>query len=209
RRLVELHQHAGRRRVADGERVLLELANHGHDAAVLEPRLIVEVPAELLGQPRHGALRDLAGAEPIVVDALEAPIRGKRRDGVEVENALEQSTKLLLSGRGHQEIPERVEAAALVGGRDRVVLAEDLLEHFALAALGARDPLAHLPVELAEVLLDLAEVREQRAGRVRGLHEALANLRRLEKLEAPGPDALDLGVEQRPTALELRDPPLR
>src|SRR5690606_22205594 len=175
----------------------------------LEPRLIVEVAAQLLGQPRHGALRDLAGAEPIVVDALEAPIRGKRRDGVEVEDALEQSAELLLPGRGHQEIPERVEAAALVGGGDRVVLAEDLLEHFALAALGARDPLAHLPVELAEVLLDLAEVREQRAGRVRGLHEAVANLRRLEERKAAGPDAFDLGVEQRSAALELRDPRLR
>src|SRR5690606_23800729 len=126
---------------------------------------------------------DLAGAEPIVVNAFEAPIRGKRRHGVEVEDALEQRAKLLLPRRGHQEIPERVEASALVGGGDRVVLAEDLLEHLALAALGARDPLAHLPVELPEVLLDLAEVGEERPGRVRGLHEALANLRRLEKLE--------------------------
>src|SRR5690606_11347042 len=90
-----------------------------------------------------------------------------------------------------------------------VVIAEDLLEHLALAALGARDPLAHLPVELAKVVLDLAEVGEERPGRVRGLHEALANLRRLEKLEAARADALDLGVEQRPAALELRDPRLR
>src|SRR5690606_3830545 len=139
--------------------------------------------AQLLGQPRNGALRDLAGAEPIAVDALQAPIRGERRDGLEVEDALEQSAKLLLPRRGHQEIPERVGAAALIRRGERVVLAEDLLEHFALAARGARYPLAHLPVELAEVVLDLPEVREQRAGRVRGLHEALANLRRLEERE--------------------------
>src|SRR5690606_13220710 len=174
----------GRRRVADGERMLLELADHGHDAAVLEPRLIVEVAAQLLGQPGHRALRDLAGAEPIVVDALQARIRSERRHRLEVEDALEQRAELLLPRRGHQEIPERVEASALVGRGDRIMLAEDLLEHLALAALGARDPLAHLPVELAKVVLDLTEVGEERPGRVRGLHEALAYLRRLEKLEA-------------------------
>src|SRR5690606_6736033 len=209
RRLVELHEHARRRRVAYGERVLLELADDGHDAAILEPRLIVEVAPKLLGEARDGALRDLAGAQPIVVDALQTRVRCECRDGVEIEDMLEQRAELFLSRAGHQEIPEREEAAALVGRGDRVVLAEDLLENFPLTAFGARDALTHLPVELAEVVLDLAKVCEQRACRVRGLHETIAYLRRLEQRKIARANAFDLGVELRAAALELLDPRAR
>lgn len=80
-------------------------------------------------------------------------------------------------GRRHQEIPERAETAALVGARDRVAVAEDLVKHLGLAALGRRHPLADLAVELAEALLDLAKIREQRVRGVGHLQEPLAELR--------------------------------
>ncbi len=50
----------------------LHRPDHVHDAAVLQPGLIVQIPAELLRQPRHRALGHLARREPVVVNALAA-----------------------------------------------------------------------------------------------------------------------------------------
>jgi hypothetical protein len=80
--------------------------------------------------------------------------------------------------------------------------------NLAFAALGGHDALAHLTVEIAEVLLNLAEVGEQRSGGAFGLQEALAELRRVHERELAGADALDLGVDLCAAPLELGNAPL-
>ena len=79
--------------------------------------LIVQVAPQLLGQARHGALRHLAGLQPIVVDAHQAAVRRELVDCRQREDHLEQRGELLLPRGRHQEIPEGAEALALIANR--------------------------------------------------------------------------------------------
>src|SRR5579871_3068690 len=69
RRLVEIDQNAGWRPAAEVQSAVLDFANELHDPAVVEPCLVIEISTQLLGQPRHGALCDFAGLQPIIMHA--------------------------------------------------------------------------------------------------------------------------------------------
>ena len=112
-------------------------------------------------EPGHRALCHLSRAQPVVMDALQPRIGRELRHRLELKDVLEQRAQLLLPGRRHQEGPEGVKAPSLIRRGDRVVLAEHLFQHLPLAAFAEGDPFAHLTVEVAEVLLDLAEVGEK------------------------------------------------
>ncbi len=55
--------------VAQGQRLGLDAVQDVHDAAVLQPGLVVQKAPQLLRQLRHRALGVLAGLQPVVVDA--------------------------------------------------------------------------------------------------------------------------------------------
>mgnify|MGYP005811914963 CR=1 FL=1 len=59
---------------APRERLALDAAQQFEDATVFEKGAVVEEAPQLLRKPRDGALRVLAGLEPVVVDAARARI---------------------------------------------------------------------------------------------------------------------------------------
>ena len=61
-----------------------------HDALVFQIGLIVQVPAELLGELGHGPLGVLAGLQPVVVDPLQADVRIEGADGGKGEDLLQK-----------------------------------------------------------------------------------------------------------------------
>jgi hypothetical protein len=172
---------------------LLDAADHLHDQFVLQPHLVVEVAAQLLGQARHRSLRHLAGFQPVVVDAQHAFVRLELAHRRQAQTDCEQFGQLLLPRRRHQKVPEGAEASALVRIADGVALAEQLVQQRAPATRPGRDLFAHGPIEVAKALLKLAEVRQQRICRGRHLHEAIPHLRRIHDLEIAVAHALDFG----------------
>ena len=148
-----------------------------------------------LGQPRHRALRHLAGL------SQSWWRRRKRRSGVEALHGSRANTRarspdeLLLAPGRHQEVPERAEALALIAVGDGIAVAEYLVEQRALAALPGGDALAHGAVEVAEVLLHGAEVGEQGARGVADLQEALAHAAGVDERERPTPNARYFGID--------------
>ena len=203
----DLYRRAGRRRGAQGQRLALDAVQQVHDAAVLQPGLVVEEATQLLRELRHRALGVLARLQPVVMHAAGAGIGvelGHRGQG---EDLVEQVAELFLAPARQQEVPERAEAAALVGVGDGVALAHDLLEQRALAALPQRDALAHAAVELAEVVLDLAEVGEQLARALHELLEAVLDRGVVEQRDVAGEHARHLGVDLVALALQLGDAP--
>ena len=159
RRGVELHREIDLGLVTEAERAGLDAPQQVDHPPVLEPHLVVEEPSQLLGQLPHRRLGGLGGLQPVMVHVPQPGVAV----GVagELVDPVEQIRQLLLPRPRQQEVVERLERPALIGPGDRLPAAEDVVEQFSLAALPARDPLPQLPVELAEVLLDLAEVGEQ------------------------------------------------
>ena len=93
----------------------LDRAHQVQDPPVLQPHLVVEEAPQLLGDLPHGALGALGRLRPVVVDRAESPVRVDR---VEALHPAEQLGELVLARLGEQEVVERLEAAALVGGGD-------------------------------------------------------------------------------------------
>ena len=112
--------------MAHGDGVGLDASQDLHDPPVLQPRLIVEEPAELLREAGDGALGVLAGVEPVVVQPAGSGVGCEGDDRVEGEHPFEQGGELLLPAARHEVVPEGAEVAALVGVGDRVALAHDL-----------------------------------------------------------------------------------
>jgi hypothetical protein len=78
--------------------------------------------------------------------------------------AVQQLGQLGLALMRQQEVEKCLEAAALVGICDRISASKDLIEELTLRARPSGNSLPKPPVESAEVLLDLSEVRQQLAG---------------------------------------------
>ena len=141
--------------------MVFNAAQDVHDAPVLQPGLVVEKPAQLLGEPGHGALGVFTGLEPVVMYPPQARfgLHGLyRRQG---QHLRQQPAQLLLAGRRHEKIPEGAETPALVRIGDGVPLAHDLFQERSLGALPQGDAFAHPPVEGAEIVLHLAKIGEQ------------------------------------------------
>jgi hypothetical protein len=75
-----------------------------------------------------------------------------------------------------------------------------------LAAFPQRDLLAHLAVELAEVVLHLAEVGQQLARQLLELLEAVLDRRVVQQRHVAGQHAGDLGVERVALLAQVLDP---
>src|SRR5580700_181088 len=101
--------------VAQGERVLLDLAKKLHDAPILEPCLVVEIATKLARHARDRSLCDLAGFEPIVVDSQETTIGLELAHGGESKGSLEHLREFVLPLRRHEQVPERPEGCPLIG----------------------------------------------------------------------------------------------
>ena len=127
-------------------------------------------------------------------------------DGVEALDPREQVAELVLAVLGEQEVVERLEAAALVGGGDVGAVADEGGEQLALGALPGGDPLTGGPIECPEVLLDLAEVGQQLAGGAGEELVALAEPGTVEHPHLAGLDLGDLAVGLLATAAQLGEP---
>ena len=121
-------------------------------------------------------------------------------------NPVQQVAQLLLARLGQQEVVERLEGPALIRAGDRLPAAEHVVEQLALAAVPAGDLLPELPVQLAEVLLHLAEVSEQLPGGRGELLVAVAHRALVEQVNLARLDAGDLLVEGLPLAPQLGEP---
>ena len=169
--------------------------------------MVVEEPAELFGELAHRRLDALGGVQPVVVDVPQlAVVLG---DAGQCVHPVQQAGQLLLAGLGQQEAVERLERPALVRAGDGLPAAEYVVEELALAAVPAGDLLPQLPVQLPEVLLDLAEVGQQFPRGRRELLVAVAHPARVEHAEVARLDARDLVVQLLPAPGQLLDPRLR
>ena len=203
RRGVELDREVDPGLVTQAERAGLDVAQQVDHPPVLEPHLVVEEPSQLLGQLPHRRLGGLGGLQPVMVHVPQPGV-ALSVAGQPV-HPVEQVRQLLLPRPRQQEVVERLERPALVGPGDGLPAAEDVVEQFPLAALPAGDPLPQLPVELAEVLLDLAEVGEQLPRGHRELLVAVADAARVEHGRLARLDAGDLVLERALLAPQLLD----
>ena len=121
-------------------------------------------------------------------------------------NPVQQAGQLFLARLGQQEAVERLEGPALIRAGDRLSAAEHVVQQLALAAVPASDLLAELPVQLAEVLLHLAEVRQQLPRGTRELLVAVAHRGLVEHGHIARLDAGYLLVEVLPLPAQLRKP---
>jgi len=115
------------------------------------------------------------------------------------------SSQFGLARRRHEKLPKGAKALALVRVPDDVLLPEDLVEQPPLALVAGGDALSGLAVEAAKVVLHLAEVGEEPAGRLLHLKITLLDLRRIVGVDQPGADAADLGVYRRFLPLQFGD----
>ena len=203
--LRHFHHVAGCRRVAQRQRLAFDAVQDVHDAAVFLPGLIIEKTAQLLGQGGDGALGMFARFHPVVVNAAGAGVRVQVGHSGQCQHAIEQRGQLLLPAAGQQKIPEGAKALALVGIGYRFALAHDVFEQCALAALPQRDALAHTPVQLAKIVLNLAKVGQQLPRTLRELLKAVlqrgvVQQRHIARLH-PG----DFGVDFSALFLQLGD----
>ena len=176
-----------------------------HDAAVLKEHLIVNEAPELLGELPHRAKRMLPGVLPIVVDPTHSGIRAHACDGRQGHHAGEVVGEFLAAIAGHQEIPERLEAAPLVGIGDGVATLHDVVQQFVLGPSPERDAFAHLTIQGPEILLDLTEVGQQVARHLHELLEAVPNLGLVQHRQFPGLDPFDLGFDFRLAPMQVGD----
>ncbi|MNE75777.1 hypothetical protein D3C80_1719670 [compost metagenome] len=75
RGVVQAQRQLARRPFAQLQGLAFNVAQQTHDPPVLQPGLVVQVAAQLLGQPGYGALRGFPGFQPVVVHAQQAPVR--------------------------------------------------------------------------------------------------------------------------------------
>ena len=178
------------------QRPALDAAQDVDHPAVLEPHLVIEEPPELLGELADRGLGALGGVQPVVVNVPQARVAF----GVagELVHPVQQAGQLLLPRLGQQEAVERLERPALVRAGYRLPAAEHVVQQFALAAVPAGDLLPELPVELAEVLLHLAEVGEQLPCGARELLVAVAHRSLVEHGQLARLDPGDLLVDGLP-----------
>ena len=179
-----------------------------HDAAVLDPRLVVEEPAQLRRELGNGALRVLAGFEPVIVYAPGAGIGAQRRDGRLGENPLQQPGQLLLPIARHQEVPERTKAPSWSRIRDGVTLAHDVFEQAPLDSFPQRNAFPAPPVR-GGVLLHFPEIGEKVARELHELLEPILERGVVEQWNVTTVRALDFAVQRIATLVELSDPYLR
>lgn len=191
------------RPIADGNCVLLDHAQDLDDAPVLEPRLVVDEATQLRSERRHRSLRVVPGVEPVVMDAPNASVRAQRRDRCQRCDTTKSLGQLVLVGDGAEDLPERPEAGALVRRRDHVALAEHVAEQLALRAVPLRNALPYVAIECAEVLFNLAEVREELARERDELLEALGDRSVIEEANVARFDASDLFIDCPPTPMEI------
>ena len=198
-------QHDGRPQRIDGGRhrhgaVFAQRHGVGFDRAeqvehppVLQPDLVVEEASELFGELTDGPLRAFAGVDPVVVHAGQSLVQvGQVLQSVE---AVQQVGQLVLTFGGEEQLVEGTEAAALIGLGDAAAGGDDVVEQLALGTGPTGDLLAQVTVEGPEVLLDLAEVRQQLAGGAGELLVAVALDDRVCGGDPAGLDASDLLVE--------------
>ena len=157
----------------------------------------------MLGEARNRALRHFSGLEPIIVYAHEARLGLERQDRLEREHPFEQRGELVLPDRRHQEVPECSKTAPLIRIADRVPIAENLFQELSLSAFPQRDPLPDRSVELAEVLLHLAEVRQQRARGGCHLDKAVLDLCVVHQRHVSALDPSDLALDLRLAFFQL------
>ena len=198
--------HNLRRPVTEREGAALERADDLHDAPVLEPDLIVEESSQLGREPGDGALGALARFHPIVMDAPELRVGRQSAHGGQGEGRVQHRAQGLLPLRGHEEVPERPEAASLVRIGDDIALPQDILQQLAFAALPRGDLLARAAVEVAEILFHFAEVREDFPGRGGHVLEALAQRRLVQEIELAVLDAGNLTIDLLFLPLEIAYP---
>jgi hypothetical protein len=141
------------------------------------------------------------------VDAPQPRIRVL--DRLDLLHPAQQLAELLLPLGRQQEVIERLEAAALVGIRDRVAVAEHHLQQLALAAVEPGDAFPQLPIQSPEIRLYLPEVRQQLARGDGELLMAVALPGRVQQRDLAGLDRRDLFVQLRTTAAQLTQPGLR
>ena len=196
----------GGRRRAQGQRLALDAVQQVQDAAVLQKGPVVQKAAQLLRQLGHGALRVFAGFQPVVVHAAGARLGLQGRHRGQCQHLIQPLGQFLLPAAGHEEVPEGAEAAALVGVTDGIALAHDLVEQRALGAFPQRDLLAHLAVELAEVVLHLAEVGQQLARQLLELLEAVLDRRVVQQRHVARQHAGDLGIQLVALLAQILDP---
>ena len=162
---VDRLNRAGRRRIAQRQGFGLDAVQQIHDAAVFQPGLVVQKAAQLLRQLGHGALRVFARLQPVVVHAAQAGVGRHGGYWRQCQYTVEQLGQLFLARLGHQKIPKRTKALALVRVADRIALAHDVLQQVPLspstAAAPHRNALPHPAVQHAKVVLHLAEIRQQ------------------------------------------------
>ena len=95
------------------------------------------------------------------MNAVQALVRLGFRNRRQQEHLLDKAGKFLLSRLRHQKVPERAKASTLIGIGDGIALTKNLIEQGTLGSLPQCDAFANLPVEIAEVVLDFAKIREK------------------------------------------------
>lgn len=93
----------------------LDRAHEVEHPSVLQPDLVVQEAAQLLGDLPYGALGTLRGLRPVVVDGAQPAIR---HHGVQFGHLAQELSELVLPGVGEDEVVERLRGSALVGRRD-------------------------------------------------------------------------------------------
>lgn len=147
---IELGDQVAHRGVPHGQGRTLDGPQQLDDATVLEPDLVVEEAAQLLGAAEDRLLGALGGVEPVEVDAAQTAVDV---DGIEVHELLEEAGELVTAGTRQEKVVEGLEAATLIGVGDGVAFADDLVEQLTLATLPRGDVGADVAVKGAEVLL--------------------------------------------------------
>jgi hypothetical protein len=72
--VVKLHGDYRFGLVADAECLALDGAEQVEDPPILEPHVIVEEAAELVGEETNGGLGALAGVDPVEMDPAQSPV---------------------------------------------------------------------------------------------------------------------------------------
>src|SRR5262245_12375208 len=134
------------------------------------------------------------------MNAKQAAIRLELLNRRELEHPCQQRRQFALARRRHQKIPERTKALALIGIRNGVSLAEYFVEERPLSSVPGGNSLANCTVEIAKILLNLPEVRQQ-ATRCRGdVLKSLLDPGRIEHIKRAVADLRNLLVDFLPAS---------
>ena len=191
-------------RVPELQRAALDATQDVDHPAVLEPDLVVEEAPELFGELANRRLGALCGVQPVIVNVPQPGVA--LGDPGQLVHPVQHAGQLFLPGLGQQETVERLEGPPLVRAGYRLPAAEHVVQQLALAAMPAGDLLPELTVELAEVLLHLAEVGEQLPCGARELLVAVAHRGLVKHGQLTGLDPGDLPVDGLPLAAQLGQP---